>query len=624
VHGPRHPDERRSDDRAAYAGRAARGAGEVDLARRYAPIRDYAVIGDGRTAALVARDGAIDWLCLPNLDSPSLFAALLDADRGGRFELCPDVPFEVQRRYVPGTNVLETTFVTAGGTVRVTDAMTLPEAGLAPIRELARRIEGLAGRVPMRWRVEPRFGYGLAATRFASRGPIAVALSGGDAVAVCAWDAGRPSIDEGAVAGRFEIADGGRAMLALISAHGEPLVFPPPRDVEARLDATTEFWRNWSAQLRYAGPWRTAVVRSTLALKLLVFAPSGAIAAAATTSLPEGIGGERNWDYRYCWIRDSSFALEALLQLGCHAEATSFFWWFMHATQLTRPRLQVFYRLDGGTYAPELALPLAGYRGSRPVRIGNGAAGQLQLDTYGELLDTAFVYTGKGYSLDAGTGRGLARVADFVCEHWREPDAGIWEVRAGPRHHTQSKAMCWVALDRAARLADAGHLPSARAQHWRDEAAAIRHFIETKCWSTAKDSYVGFAGGEDLDASLLLMAIMRYDEPDSPRLRGTVTAIQRELSHGPFLYRYSGDDGLAGGEGAFLCCSFWLVEALAIAGRREEATRLMNELVAMANDVGLYAEEIEPASGEFLGNFPQGLVHLALVSAAACMAPTSS
>ena len=582
------------------------------------------MIGDGRTVALVARDGGIDWLCLPNLDSPSVFAALLDADRGGRFELCPDVPFEVQRRYVPGTNVLETTFVTESGIVRVTDAMTLPGIGLAPIRELARRIEGLAGRVPMRWRVEPRFGYASAATRFESRGAMAVALSGGDAVTICAWDAGRPTSAEGAIAGRFDIVDGGRAMLALVSAHGEPLVFPPRRDVETRLDATTAFWGDWSAHLRYAGPWHPAVVRSALALKLLVFAPSGAIAAAATTSLPEGIGGERNWDYRYCWIRDSSFTLEALLQLGCHAEATSFFWWFMHATRLTLPRLQVFYRLDGGTYAPERTLPLDGYRRSRPVRIGNGAAGQVQLDTYGELLDSAFVYARKGYSLGAGTGRDLARVADFVCEHWREPDAGIWEVRAAPRHHTQSKAMCWVALDRAARLADAGHLPAARAPHWRAEAAAIRHFIDTHCWSTAKDSYVGFAGDEGLDASLLLLAIMRYDEPDSPRLRGTVRAIQRELSHGPLLYRYTGDDGLAGGEGAFLCCSFWLVEALAIAGRREEATDLMNELVAMANDVGLYAEEIEPVSGEFLGNFPQALVHLALVSAAVSMAPTSS
>jgi GH15 family glucan-1,4-alpha-glucosidase len=280
----------------------------------------------------------------------------------------------------------------------------------------------------------------------------------------------------------------------------------------------------------------------------------------------------------------------------------------------------VFYRLDGSPYAPERALPLDGYRGSRPVRIGNAAASQLQLDTYGELLETAFVYAGGGYRLGRGTGRDLARVADFVCAHWREPDAGIWEVRTAPRHHTQSKAMCWVALDRAVRLAEAGHLPAAGASRWGAEAAAIRRFIDERCWSDAKSSYVGYAGGDDLDASLLLMAIARYDEPGSPRLRSTVEAIRRELARGPLLYRYTGDDGLAGGEGAFLCCSFWLVEALAIAGRRDEAARLMDELCGMANDVGLYAEEIEPASGEFLGNFPQGLVHLALVSAAVAVA----
>jgi GH15 family glucan-1,4-alpha-glucosidase len=292
----------------------------------------------------------------------------------------------------------------------------------------------------------------------------------------------------------------------------------------------------------------------------------------------------------------------------------------MHATRLTLPRIQTFYRLDGGARAVERTLPLEGYRGSRPVRVGNGAAGQLQLDAYGELLDTVFGHVNHGYRISRDTANDLVRIVDFVSAHWRNPDAGIWEVRATPRHHTQSKAMCWVALDRAIRLARAGHLPATDIGRWHAEAAEIRRFIGAHCWSTAKESYVWYAGGEDLDASVLLMAIMRYDAPDSPRIASTVEAIRRELAVGPLLRRYTGDDGLAAGEGAFVCCSFWLVEALALAGRRVEATELMDKVLGLANDVGLYAEEIEPRTGEFLGNVPQGLVHLALISAAAAMA----
>src|SRR5690242_7737146 len=339
----------------------------------FAPIRDYAVIGDGRTIAVVARNGSIDWLCVPNLDSGSVFAALLDTERGGAFELAPSVAYRAERRYLAGTNVLETTFRTDGGVVRVTDALTLPDARLGPFRELARRIEGLAGRVPMRWRIEPRFDYARAATKIEARRPFPVAFSRGDALGVCAWDAGAYRCDATAVAGDFEAREGHRALLTVAGAHGEPLVFPARGEVEARLDATVKFWRRWSGELTYQGAWRDAVVRSALTLKLLVFAPSGAIAAASTTSLPERIGGDRNWDYRFSWLRDSSFTLEALLQLGRHTEAAAFFWWFMHATRLTHPRLHPLYRLDGGTYAPERTLPLAGYQDSQPVRVGNGA-----------------------------------------------------------------------------------------------------------------------------------------------------------------------------------------------------------------------------------------------------------
>ena len=582
----------------------------------WAPIRDYAVIGDGRTIAVVARNGSIDWLCVPNLDSGSVFAALLDTERGGAFELAPSVAYRAERRYLAGTNVLETTFRTDGGVVRVTDALTLPDARLGPFRELARRIEGVAGRVPMRWRVEPRFDYARATTRIEPRRPFPVALSRGDALGICAWDAGVARCDAVAVEGEFEARDGRGALLAVAAAHGEPLVVPARQEVDARVDATVAFWRGWSSALTYEGAWRDAVVRSALTLKLLVFAPSGAIAAAATTSLPERIGGDRNWDYRFSWLRDASFTLEALLQLGCHTEATSFFWWFMHATRLTHPRLQPLYRLDGGAYAPEVTLPFVGYRDSQPVRIGNAASGQLQLDTFGNLLDTAFGYSTRGFHIDRDTGKELSDLADFVCTAWRQPDRGIWEVRMASQHFTHSKAMCWIALDRAIRLAEAGVLPARRLARWREQVALIRAFIDEQCWSEAKQTYVRFAGGDEVDASLLLLPIMRYGGPADARMNSTIDAIRRDLGHGPLVYRYLGEDGLQGAEGVFLCCSFWLVEALALVGRREEAGQLMEALLALANDVGLYAEEMHPETHEFLGNFPQGLVHLALISAA--------
>ena len=585
-------------------------------ARGYVPIGDYAAIGDARTVALVARDASIDWLCLPDLDSPSVFAAVLDAERGGRFALEPEVPAQVQRRYLPGTNVLETTFTTGQGVARVTDAMALPGRDLGPTRELIRRVDGIAGQVPMRWCVAPAFDYGMTQPRIERRARIPVALGTRDALAVCSWEAGEAQTDEGTIFGRFETLDGSSALIALCAAHQEPLVFPQREHVEARLEATSAYWRRWAAQRSYHGDWRDAVIRSALALKLLFHAPSGAIAAASTAALPEDIGGERNWDYRFCWVRDSAFTLDALLQLGCPGEAEAFFWWLLHASQLTHPQLQVLYRLDGGERAPERTLDLDGHRGSRPVRIGNDAAAQTQLDIYGDLLQTALIYTDAGGRLDRETGRRLAGTADLVCRIWREPDSGIWEVRSEPLHFTHSKMMCWVALDRALRLSDAGHIPARHASGWRDEALAIRAFVETRCWSERLDSYTRHAGGEELDASLLLGVLLGYESSSPGRLTATVNAIRRHLGRGPLLSRYSGEDGLRGSEGAFLCCSFWLADALARVGQLDEASELMDQLLALANDVGLYAEEIDPHTDEPLGNTPQGLVHLALINAA--------
>ncbi|MER5390426.1 glycoside hydrolase family 15 protein [Saccharopolyspora sp. NPDC002686] len=582
----------------------------------YAPLRDYAALGDGRTVALLARDGSVDWLTIPDLDSPTVFGAVLDAGRGGCFALEPDVPYQVNRRYLPNTNVAETTFTTAEGAVRVTDALTLPGTALTPSRELVRKVEGLSGAVPVRWQVRPRFDYGTAATRISRRAGVPMASAGADAVAVCTWGAGEPVCTGDAIEGGFEIRLGAQADFALSFAHEEPLVLPARSECTARLEETGRRWQDWLRDRSGAGPWQEFVARSALALKLLVFAPSGAVAAAATSSLPEEIGGGRNWDYRFSWLRDSVFTLDAFLALGCPGEAQAYFWWLMHATQLTEPRLRPLYRLDGGARAPERELELEGYRRSAPVRVGNAAVEQLQLDTYGELLQTAWAYAMAGGRLDADIARRLARVADLVCAIWREPDAGIWEVRSAPRHFTQSKMMCWIALDRALRLVERGVLSRRHARAWRREQDAIEDFIETRCASEDQESYVRSAGAEEVDASVLLGLLRGYAGPQHPRMHGTIETVRRDLARGPFVQRYAGEDGLRGTEGAFVACSFWLAEALARCGHVDEAAELMDQLVGLANDVSLYSEEIDPATGDFLGNMPQGLTHLALISAA--------
>jgi GH15 family glucan-1,4-alpha-glucosidase len=589
----------------------------------YAPIRDYAAIGDGRTSALVARDGSIDWLCLPDVDSAPVFARLLDAERGGCFRLEPVERFESERAYRPGSNVLETTFRTATGAVRVTDALTFADRTVeAPMRELVRQVDAVDGRVPMRWAIDP-VGERRGAPRVERRGNRIVFASGRDALALGAWGAGEPGVGERDVHGEF-VAEGEPVVLTLAAARGEPLVFVGRRQAQDALERTDRFWREWSAQARHEGPWREQVVRSALVLKLLVYAPSGAIVAAPTTSLPEQIGGVRNWDYRFAWLRDATWSLDAMLTLGYHQEATAFFWWFMHASRLSRPRLGVLYEVDGGVPKAEAdAEGLDGYRGSRPVRIGNAAADQEQLDIYGSVLDAAWRYAQSGGRIDRSTGKDLAKIADYVVKIWERPDNGMWEVRGRRTHYIQSKAMCWLALHRAIGLAEAGLLPDRR-KRWEAAAERVREFYEQQGWDEQVGSFVRAPDMREPDASLLTLSLLECEDADGDRMLRTIEAIRRELTDGPFVYRYLGEDGMPPGEGAFLACSFWLAACLARAGRVDEAVEYMEQLVASANDVGLYAEEIDPGTGEFLGNFPQGLTHLALVNAAAAIAEASA
>ena len=588
----------------------------------YAPIQDYAVIGDGRTSALVARDGSIDWLCLPDVDSPSVFGRILDALRGGSFQLAPVDAFEAERAYERDSNVLTTTFRTSSGVARLTDAMLLTDANVVtPHRELVRKLEGVAGEIRLAWRFEPRFGYGEGKTKLEDRRGRFVASAGADALALLLCDTEPGRISNGTVEGEVALRTGESVVLALAASHQAPLVFPGRDDLERRLERTRRFWSEWGGRAMYDGPWREAVVRSVLALKLLVFAPSGAIVAAPTASLPEWLGEGRNWDYRYTWLRDASWTIDALLRLGYPEEAHAFFWWLMHASRLTQPRLQILYRVDGSARAPEEELSdLAGYRGSKPVRVGNGAANQVQLDVYGDVLECVWLYAQEVGHLDRDTGKDIAKIADHVAERWQEPDSGIWEVRAPETNFTQSKALCWIALDRACKLAERGFVPGKSATRWRETADAIRAFVTDHCWSEGRGSYKRADTMDELDASLLTMTILGYDEPTADRSRGTVAAVERELGRGPFVYRYRGEDGVGGEEGAFLTCSFWLVDALARCGRVEDARSLMDELLAKANDVGLYSEEIDPGTGDFLGNFPQGLTHLALINAAVSIA----
>jgi GH15 family glucan-1,4-alpha-glucosidase len=581
---------------------------------RYLPIAEHGLIGDLHTVALVGTDGTIDWYCCPRFDSPSVFAAILDADRGGRFRIAPeDDGWSSKQLYLPDTNVLITRFLMTEGVGEVQDFMP-------PLRNrLIRRVVAVRGQVRLSVDVAPRFDYARARHEVALTPHGALFRSPELALSL-------------STRCRLEVVDGRDVRARIVLRAGETATFmlepgeePMPCsdvDTAAEFDATVAFWRRWLDGSRYSGRWRETVHRSALALKLLTYAPTGAMVAAPTTSLPEQLGGARNWDYRYTWMRDAAFTLYALLRLGFTDEAEAFMQWltgrFRHAADRDSGPLQIMYGIDGREELPEQELShLEGYMGSGPVRIGNGAATQLQLDIYGELMDALYLCDKFGEPIYHDGWIELTRNLEWLIDHWDQPDEGIWETRGGRRDFTYSRLMSWVAVERAIRVAHRRGLP-ADIPRWTAVRDRIYDQIMQRGWHPGRRAFVQHYDTDVLDASLLLMPLCKFIAPTDPRWISTLDAITAELVSDSLVYRYNVEaspDGLAGEEATFSLCSFWWVEALARAGRLDEARLAFEKMLTYANHVGLYSEEIGP-TGEQLGNFPQAFTHLALISAA--------
>lgn len=588
-------------------------------------ISDYAAIGDGRTAALVSRNGAIEWLCLPHFSAPSVFAAILDRERGGIFVISPDPPHSSSRRYVGHTNVLETTFHTPTGTVRITDFMPMPanQHRLEPMREVLRIVEGVEGSITLRVVVDPRPDYGRKRPSRSSRGVLGWAWSWGDELLTLHTDAPLASRTEStSIDERITISAGAKRYFSLCYTKGD-IGCTPPLGVaaEARREATLAWWTQWAAQCRYDGPYREAVLRSALALKLMTYSLSGGVVAAPTTSLPEALGGVRNWDYRYCWLRDAALTMRAFTGLGFMEEARAFFDWLVHTTRLTWPRLRVLYDIYGRPNVPERELNhWEGYARSKPVRVGNAAAEQLQIDSYGGLLYAALDYVRSGGELGAGDARLLAGFGRSALELWRCPDNGMWEARGTRREYTISKVWCWTALSCLQELHRRG-LVKISAENVRAGCRAIAETIETRGFNHELSTYVAVLDGDEIDASLLLMVCLGYKNPDDPRMRSTYDLIQQRLGRNGLLYRYEADlDRLPAGEATFGICSFWAVDHLVCRGEVQAARSMFEHVISYANDVGLFAEEIVPEDRSQLGNFPQAFTHVGLIFSALSLA----
>ena len=545
--------------------------------------------------------------------------------------ICPRGAFHVERSYLPHSNVLQTTFITESGRACVTDFLPVltgrdNSGALHPQREIVRIIEGLAGHVDLQILYAPRPNYARDICPLEHRGAMGWACAHGDHLTTLHADFElTPSPDATDLHAELRVRAHQKHYLSLAHVERDIAVVPLlGTAAEYRLEQTLNWWRDWCAGCVYDGPYRDAVLRSALVLKLLTYDLSGAVIAAPTSSLPEKIGGVRNWDYRYCWVRDAAMTLRAFFDLGYRMEGENFFSWLLHATRLSWPKLQILYDVYGETRLPETELThLEGYRQSRPVRIGNGASHQIQLDVYGEAVLAAHNYLKRGGTLDRYEARLLIGFGHTVCAHWREPDQGIWELRDEARHNTHSKLMCWVALDRLIKLHEMhemgqGYFPVDR---FRREREAIRETIETRCFNAELNSYVDEYDGRDMDASLLLLARYGYIDPCDPRMRATYRRIQNELSRNDLVHRYSqGRDQLPPGEGAFVITSFWAVDYLARCGEVDEATRQFEHLLSFGNDLGLFAEEIDPDTGELLGNYPQAFSHIGLITAALSLA----
>jgi GH15 family glucan-1,4-alpha-glucosidase len=598
----------------------------------YQPIENYGLIGDLHTVALVGMNGSIDWLCLPRFDSPSVFAAILDDEKGGRFSIAPEGEGLRHRQYYwPETNVLVTRFLSPDGVGQITDFMPV---GLGPDatgrHQVIRRVQTVRGQLRYRMECRPAFDYG--------RATHSVEVDSGGAtfrspdLTLGLRTERELETRDGGVTSEFVLGEGESAIFVLGSLEAgcgcDRLL--SEAEAEELLGRTIEYWRRWLAQCTYRGRWREMVQRSALTLKLLTYEPTGAIVAAPTCSLPEGVGGERNWDYRYTWIRDAAFTLYGLLRIGFTNEAAAFMSWLearAHEPGGDTP-LQIMYGIDGRHELTEETLDhFEGYRASSPVRVGNGAWNQLQLDIYGELLDSVYLYNKYGSPISYDLWKHLRNMVDWVCENWRQKDEGIWEVRGGRQEFVYSRLMCWVALDRAIRLADKRSFPADRSR-WLAVRDEIYEEIMTKGWSEERQAFVQHYGSTSLDASNLMMPLVFFLSPSDPRNLKTLEATLRPPQEGglvanSLVYRYNVEetkDGLKGEEGTFNICTFWLVEALTRAGRTdrkqlERARLIFEEMLGYANHLGLYAEETGP-SGEGLGNFPQAFTHLALISAA--------